>query len=302
MFVFFPLIERLGRTLLRSRGFVTRFVDTPLGRVHAYEAPGGGALPPIAILHGLGGNAMTLAPMTLRLLPEVSRVIAPEYPGHGFSGEASGTVTRAALFDAMTVALDALLVEPTVLVGNSLGGGLALHYAIARPERVRGLVLLSPAGAGVGDEELKAVVSAFDFHTRAGAMRFLERLCQPVPLPFRLAAHEMPGWVSQRRAVRDIIASLRPEAWNPPEALAALAMPILLVWGKEERLLAPSSLSWYRQHLPPHAVIEEPDGVAHVPAPAIATRIVRFLHSCAPTTFRAPRATVSTLKGPLAGS
>jgi pimeloyl-ACP methyl ester carboxylesterase len=300
MLVLLPLIERLGRVLLRSRGFVERFVDTPLGRVHAYDAPGGGSLPPVAILHGLGGNAMTLAPMTLRLLPEVRQVIVPEFPGHGFS-EASGTVTQAALFDAMTVALDALLVEPTVLVGNSLGGGLALHYAIARPERVRGLVLLSPAGARTNEGELQSVVSAFDFHTRAGAIRFLERVFDPVPLPFRLAAHELPGGLSQRRAVRDIIASLTTAPLNPPEALAALAMPILLVWGKGERLLAPSALAWHRQYLPPHAVIEEPDGMAHVPAPAIAERILRFLHSCAPTTLRSPRATPSTVKRPQAG-
>jgi pimeloyl-ACP methyl ester carboxylesterase len=265
--------------LLRSRGFVTRFVDTPLGPVHAYDAPGGGPLPPVAILHGLGGDALTLTPMTLRLLPEVRQLIVPELPGHGLSGEASGTVTQAALLDAMTAALDALLVEPTVLVGNSMGGSVALHYAIVRPERVRGLVLLSPGGAGANGQELQAVASAFDFHTRAEAVRFLERIFHPVPLPFRLAAHELPGLVSQRRAVREIIASLTSRPWYPPEALAALAMPILLVWGKDERLLPPASLAWYRQHLPPHAVIEEPDGVAHVPAPAIAGRIVRFLHA-----------------------
>lgn len=52
--------------------------------------------------------------------------------------------------DVMTEALDALLPEPAIVCGNSLGGAVALHYALARPEKVLGLVLLSPAGLGLG--------------------------------------------------------------------------------------------------------------------------------------------------------
>jgi pimeloyl-ACP methyl ester carboxylesterase len=277
--ILFPLIERVGRRMLHERGFVSRFVDTPLGSVHAYDAAGKGALPPVAVLHGLGATATGWGPMMMRLLPHVTGVVAPEFPGHGFSGAPTGTVTRAGLFDAMTVALDTLLREPTVLVGNSLGGALAVHYAIVRPERVRGLVLLGPAGAQSTDAELKSVTSAFDFETRAEALRFMDRVFHPIPLIYRLAAHEMPAWVAHRVAVREIAASLTPDSMSPPESVAALRMPILLVWGKRERLLPESTLAWYRAHLPAHAVIEEPEGVAHVPPPSIADRIVEFLRT-----------------------
>ena len=278
--IFLPLLERVSRRMLHARGFVSRFVDTPLGPVHAYDAPGQGSLPPLVILHGLGASAAGWAPLMMRLLPGVARIVVPEFPGHGFSGAPTDTVTRTALFDAMTVALDALLHEPAILVGNSLGGAFAVHYAIVRPERVRGLVLLGPTGAQAIDAELKSVTSAFDFETRAEAVRFLKRIFYPIPLFYRLAAHELPEWVARRAAVREIAASVTPEAMFPPESLAALGMPILLVWGKRERMLPPSTLAWYRAHLPAHAVVEEPEGVAHVPPPAIAGRILQFLRSC----------------------
>jgi pimeloyl-ACP methyl ester carboxylesterase len=50
-----------------------------------------------------------------------------------------------------------------------------------------------------------------------------------------------------------------------PESLSALEMPILLLWGQSERLLPPSALAYFRRHLPPHAIIEEPAGFGHSP-------------------------------------
>jgi pimeloyl-ACP methyl ester carboxylesterase len=277
--VILPLLMRLGRAALRSRGFGTRFAETPLGPVFAYDARGSGSLPPVAVLHGLAGSATPFAPLMTALLPHVRRVVAADMPGHGFSGDATGVVTVRALFDAMTAALDTLLDEPTVLLGNSLGGALALHYAIVRPQRVRGLVLLSPAGARVSDAELRSVMAAFDFKSRAEAIAFLSLVFHRVPGPLRLAAHELPGLMSQRQAVRDILASITSESLNPPEALAALAMPVLLVWGKSERLLPASTLAWYRANLPRQTIVEEPEGVGHVPPPGVAERIVEFLGS-----------------------
>jgi pimeloyl-ACP methyl ester carboxylesterase len=105
-----------------------------------------------------------------RLQPHVRRLVAPDYPGHGFSGDAAGVVTPPALFEAMTAALDALLVEPAVLVGNSLGGAVAMQYATSRPDRVRALVLLSPSGAPFTPEEWTAFVASIDMRSRSDAL------------------------------------------------------------------------------------------------------------------------------------
>ena len=68
-----------------------------------------------------------------------------------------------------------------------------------------------------------------------------------------------------------------------PEELEALQVPVLLVWGQEERLLPESNLQYFRRHLPPGARIERPDGFGHSPhidAPeALAELIVDFARS-----------------------
>ena len=276
-----PLLERVGRAALRSRGLTTKGVATPLGPIHVYDGRGRGPLPPVVLLHGIGSSATPFAPLIARLLPHVQRIIAPDYPGHGFSDTPRAEVTPAALFDAMTSALDGLLDVPAVVVGNSLGGALALHYAIVRPERVAGLVLLSPAGARSTGDEWRAIVASFDMRSRAEALAFLERLYHRLPLVARLVAHELPAATMNRPAVRQILAGATRDSAHPPEALAALPMPVLLVWGRSERLLPESHFEYYREHLPHHAVLERPERLGHVPQgdspQRVANRILRFL-------------------------
>jgi pimeloyl-ACP methyl ester carboxylesterase len=279
--VIIPLMERLGRAALRSRGVGTRQVQTPLGPVHVYDGKGRGSLPPVVLLHGIGASATPFAPLIARLAPHVRRIVAPDYPGHGFSVDPRAEITPLALFEAMTTALDAILDEPAVVVGNSLGGALALHYAIARPAKVAGLVLLSPAGARSTDDEWRDLIAAFDLRSRADSVAFLERLYHRLPLVARLVAHELADSTVNRPAVRELLATATADNAHAPEALAALPMPVLLVWGRSERLLPESHFEYYRKHLPGHALLERPERLGHVPQgdspQRVANRIVRFL-------------------------
>jgi pimeloyl-ACP methyl ester carboxylesterase len=274
-----PLTERLGRYALRRRGVRTRWMPTPLGRVHVYDAPGQGTLPTTVLLHGISSSATPFGPVLARLARHVRRVVAPDYPGHGFTPAPAGTLTPEGLLGAMTGVLDALIDEPAIVVGNSLGGLLALHYAIARPERVRALVLMSPGGAPSTDAEWSALKGAFDFDSRAGGLAFLARVYHRTPLIAHLVAHELSASTG-RRVVRDLLDAATNEHAPTPEALAALPMPVLLVWGQSERLLPDSHLDYYARHLPQRTVVERPEGYghcAHVDQPGrVAARIVSF--------------------------
>lgn len=256
--------ETIGAVALRARGVAHRRLPSALGRVSAFDAPGRGSLPPVVLLHGLGSSALPFAPVLWRLVPHVRRVVAPDMPGHGFSDAPRGPFDLDRLFEAMVAVLDHLIDEPAVLCGNSLGGALALRYARARPERVRALVLLSPAGGRMTPAELDELRRAFHMPTVADARAFIARVYHRVPPLAPLFARAIRARM-RRPWIRALLASADVEHAASPEDLRALGMPLLLVWGRSERLLPPSCLAYLREHLPAHARIEQPEGIGHCP-------------------------------------
>jgi pimeloyl-ACP methyl ester carboxylesterase len=231
------------------------------------------------LLHGLASAATSFGPVLAAMHKASRRVVAPDYPGHGFSSESRTTLTPRELYDAATEALDALVDEPALVVGHSLGGAVALHYALRRPSKVKAIALVSPAGARGSDEEWNAIRKAFDVASRSDARRFLQRLYDKPPWFMPLLAHEIPAMLG-RRAVRDLLETATNDDLATPEALGSLAMPVLLLWGSSERLLPQAHFEYFARHLPAHAVIERPAGFGHCPhfdAPgALAKRIVEF--------------------------
>ncbi|KAE8757477.1 MULTISPECIES: alpha/beta fold hydrolase [Paraburkholderia] len=101
---------------------------------------------PLVLLHGIGSGAASWV-QQFEVLGETRRVLAWDAPGYGASTpvEADSPVAS----DYATVLkewLDALGIERCVLVGHSLGAIIAGAFAVANPQRVGGLLLLSPAG------------------------------------------------------------------------------------------------------------------------------------------------------------
>jgi pimeloyl-ACP methyl ester carboxylesterase len=274
-----PAAEKLARFALNRRGLESREVRTRVGLVHAYDGRGPGDLPPMVMLHGIGSAATPFGPVLARLQQHARRVIAPEMPGHGFSPAPSVSMTPDLLTDAMRDALDLLLDEPAIVCGNSLGGAVAVRYALDRPEKVRALVLASPAAARLTDEELDALRKTFDLGSTRDTVAFLERVYHRPPWFAPFVAGEIREMM-RRPVVRDLLRSATPDHAPTPAELASLAPPVLVLWGRSERLLPASTLAYLRAHLPAHAIVEEPHGVGHCPhyddPAAFAARIVAF--------------------------
>lgn len=104
---------------------------------------------PILMIHGSGPGVSAWANwrLSLPVLSQRARVIAPDMVGFGFSDRPAGQIYSMDNWVAQAVGvLDALDVERADLVGNSFGGALALALAIRHPQRVRRLVLMGSVG------------------------------------------------------------------------------------------------------------------------------------------------------------
>jgi 3-oxoadipate enol-lactonase len=108
-----------------------------------------GAGPVVLLLHGLGGSRIAWEPQ-LAGLASRRRAVAWDMPGYGASAPAGALdrpLTLAALADAVARLLDALEADRAHIVGLSMGGMVAQHAALAHPDRVRSLSLLSTGPA-----------------------------------------------------------------------------------------------------------------------------------------------------------
>jgi pimeloyl-ACP methyl ester carboxylesterase len=119
-----------------------RTVPTETHRISLLEA---GTGDPVVAIHGLGATKASFLASVAALAPDF-RVIAIDLPGFGDSDKPIGAAYDARFFaNAVVELLDALELDSANLLGNSLGGRVALEVALREPERARRLALLAPS-------------------------------------------------------------------------------------------------------------------------------------------------------------
>ena len=190
--------------------------------IEVLRRPGIGGKVPMVLLHGIGSNAETWAPVTTALDPTIE-ALAWDAPGYGDSlplAEAAPTPSHYA--DQLQLVLDRLGWDRIVLVGHSLGTLFASRYAATYPDRVLGLALLSPSlGYGVAQHAMlpPQVQARIDDLTALG--------------PTAFAAKRAPRLVHRPEAKPEILASVqramaavRPEGYA--QAVRALGAGTLL--------------------------------------------------------------------------
>jgi len=212
---------------------------------------------PAVFLHGLGNNAFVWRRIMPRLCPWL-RVIAVDLPGFGQSAAARNRPLLPEYVRIVGELLDHVAPnEPVALVGNSVGGAVALRLALDRPERVSRLVLVDPAGVGRGVPEwwrlvgVEPVVRWLSAPFLAAAPRSLIEAV--VGRAYREMAFSDSGAVSERAVrifthqfnTRERIAHFLDCAHDLVDSFerevqareAPLAMPVLVVWGRDDRVV-----------------------------------------------------------------
>ena len=122
------------------------WVSGPAGAL--WVSDGGRDGPPVVLVHSLAGNSTHWDRQLEHLRPK-HRAVALDLRGHGRSDPPkTGDYSIAAMAGDIEAVVNALSLDRFVLVGHSMGGGVALTYAGAHPDRVAGLLLVDPIGDG----------------------------------------------------------------------------------------------------------------------------------------------------------
>jgi 2-succinyl-6-hydroxy-2,4-cyclohexadiene-1-carboxylate synthase len=121
-----------------------------------------GAGNPLVLLHGFAGSAQSWEDLIPRLATHY-QVIAPDLPGHGSTARPADPAryAMAAVGADLVALLDSITPEPVHLLGYSMGGRLALYFALHHPDRVRSLMLES-ASPGLATAEERRTRQAAD--------------------------------------------------------------------------------------------------------------------------------------------
>jgi pimeloyl-ACP methyl ester carboxylesterase len=132
-------------------------VRTGAGRISTVAAGEG---PPVLCLHGLGGTKASFLP-TIAALADSYRVVAMDLPGFGESDKPLTGAYDAPFFaKAAAALLDELAIDRAHLIGNSMGGRVAIEFGLLHSDRTEKLALLSPALAWLRDRRWRWLLSA----------------------------------------------------------------------------------------------------------------------------------------------
>ncbi len=268
---------RKHRDRLRAEaGLDERRIALPDGREVALLDNGGDAdgRPVLLALHGIGAQKDHWPRLARRLAGRV-RTVAPDLPGFGDSDRAPGADYSMTAQAAAVVALaDALGLGRFHLAGSSMGGRIAAEVAAAHPDRLLSLWLLAPAGAE-GErpsEMIETLLAGGDVPLFSRTAReYLDSVAFtmsrppeiPRPAVRVLAAESARGYDLNLRIFRAMAEEL--DARPTTEALLdGLAVPTLLTWGEEDRVLHPSGARTVAARVPDATVRTHP-GIGHIP-------------------------------------
>ncbi len=251
-------------TTANGRSGVSRYFDYE-GPVHYVDYGGKPDGPLVVCVHGLGGSAISFD-LIAQLLAAECRIYALDLVGHGRTPVLGRSATVGENRRVLDHFLRDVVGEPAVLIGNSMGGLIALLQAAKRPGSVAGLVLIGPAlplsglvlkdfrravefavlaTPGLGTAVISLWTRFASAERQVGRMlRLVARDPSKVPDEFRQAAaalaeerRRLPGnpnaLVQAARSVVYVVTS----PWYATQ-LEGVAAPVLLIHGQHDRLVS----------------------------------------------------------------
>ncbi len=214
--------------------------------------------PSLVLLHGMLGEPSNWDHTLLALAQAGYHALAPLLPMYDMPLKAANVPSLVAFMHRF---VSALHLSPVIFVGNSLGGQLALLYTLTYPDQVVALVLTGSSGI----EEVELGTSTFRRYDRAyirerAALTFYDPGLVTDALIDRILAiiHD------RQKALRLIRLARSAQSETVADRLDQLKQPVLLVWGKNDRITPPEVAQRFAQMLP-QATLHFIDRCGHAP-------------------------------------
>ena len=273
--------SRLDAKYANSR---SRFMDLPEGLQVHYRDQGLTSGPSVVMVHGFSASLHAWEPW-VRLIGNRYHVVTLDLPGHGLTRAPSGyQASIDGYADLVDEVARRLNLGPYVVVGNSMGGGVAWDDALRHPADVRGLVLVDAAGwpskARKGDGPLifrllrnpvaRGFMRTIDIRpmTKSGLEdAYLDkRLVTPALVDRYVDLARAPGH-------RDILLTIQgmPKAGVTRDTCTRITAPTLVMHGEQDKLIPLAHGQAFAAAIPVAKLVTYP-GVGHVPMEQIPER------------------------------
>jgi pimeloyl-ACP methyl ester carboxylesterase len=283
-----------------------KYLELHGDRVAYRDAGRGDAL---LLIHGMAGSSETWR----AVLPQLSkryRVIAPDLLGHGKSAKPRGDYSLGAFAVWLRDLLDELGVASATIVGQSLGGGVAMQFVYQHPDYCARLILISSGGLGPDVGWMLRLLSA------PGAEAILPVIAPP---PVLSVGNKLRSWFSTagiqspRNAElwsayssladsdtrRAFLRTLRSVVDYHGQAVSALNrlhiaadLPIMAIWGDQDTII-PVDHAYAAHDARPDSRLEVLPGVGHFPQVERPAEVIELIDDFISTTSRSTAATPS---------
>lgn len=259
---------------------VTTLVTTVNGGRVRYRDQGEGV--PVVMVHGIGRSLEDWNEQHELLAGQDFRLISVDLAGYGDSQRLDGPYSLPALARFLGDFLDEIgVTESAHVVGNSLGGAVAMQFAAQAPERVQSLVLADSAGFG-----REAALPVRMMSVKPLGMRMLAKPSLAASKRLELSLFHDPKFVTEERVRLGFRLASRPHAaevfvdtaswlgtfrgtreeWRTEllRSLSSLRIPVLVVWGDQDKILPFAQLAAASKKLP-NAWTHAFPGTGHMP-------------------------------------
>lgn len=204
---------------------------------------------PILLIHSLGAS-LDWWDLTIPVLTQNHRVYAIDMPGFGLSDSLNGEVTNNFITEFMKDLLDIFEIQDVTLIGHSMGGYVVLRTALNTPDRVKKIVLVASAGFGKVQNPILKFLSyrllgdIAAIPSKCGVQVFINSLVYDKHCISKERVETAFGYFKRPGAKKSFLSALRGRTTMShssgglfqPGELGILNVPVLIMWGKQDRL------------------------------------------------------------------